>query len=88
MTDTPPRSLPWATINACIGTAAIVLGVALTIGQWRGQSEEFDRRLTKVEEVQRTNLPTFYRMTENLAYLAERAKREDERLHRQQEQGR
>ncbi len=83
---TPP---PWATmIIGASGTLVVVLGLFVAIGGWLRQIDEHERRLSKVEQVQQTNLPTFYKMTENLAYLAERARREDERLAREQERGR
>ena len=89
MSDAPARTPPpWATmIIGASGTLLAVLGLLYSVGGWRASIdktvEDHERRLTKVENIQQTNLPTFYAMTRDLAYLAERARREDERRERE-----
>lgn len=72
-----------------IGSGATIGGLLLTIGGWRATVDErqdnFDRRLEIVEQTQRTNLPIFAGMQKDVSYLAERARREDDRIARELE---
>ncbi len=91
---TPPRDVapprPGAingAIGAIVGAGLGIGGMLITVGGWRGEVDqrdvEFERRLTVVEQTQRTNLPIFAGMQKDISYLAERARRDDERRERE-----
>lgn len=80
----PPRWIPFVTvILAIMGTTTIITGLMFSIGGWRstvdGKLDELDKRVTVTEQTQRTNLPSFYALQRDVAYLAERARQQEQR---------
>lgn len=88
MTDTPasapPRWIPLVTvILGLIGTAALLVTALVTIGAWRAgvdlQITELKKRMDTAEGNQRTYIPVLIGLSKDVTYLAERARREDDR---------
>lgn len=71
-----------ATLGTVFGAILTLGGLLITFGGWRAtvdsRDAELDRRLTVVEQTQRTNLPIFAAMQRDVSYLADRARRDDE----------
>lgn len=83
----PPRWIPFVTvILAIIGSSTILTGLVFSMGGWRshvdGSLADLDKRLTVTEQTQRANLPSFYAMQRDVAYLAERARADEEQRER------
>ncbi len=82
-----PAAARWPTfvtvILGIITTAALLGGFLLTIGSWRAtvdlQIADLNRRVGKAEANQEKYIPILVGMTKDLSYLADRARREDER---------
>lgn len=73
---------------AAIGSLVTIGGLLIAIGGWRGQVDAhfatLDRRMDTAEANQRTYIPVLVEMKANLAYLADRARRDDDRRERGQ----
>lgn len=87
MTDTTARATPLiGALGAIIGAVLAIGGMLLAVGGWRGEVDqrdaELERRLGVVEQTQRINLPIFAGMQRDISFLAERARREDDRRDR------
>ena len=91
MQDTvTPTAVRWTAIApillAVLSTLAMLGGFMLTIGAWRAtvdqQIKDLDKRITKAEANQEKYIPVLLGMTKDLSYLAERARREDDRAER------
>ena len=75
-----PRWLPFINLAlAVLGTVGVIGGALLAFGGWRGTIDraiaEQDKRLTVVEQA----MPDFYRTQQDVHYLAERARDQDQR---------
>ncbi len=83
----PPAATRWTTIVpviiGIITTAIMLGGFLLTIGSWRAtvdlQIADLTRRLAKTEAEQERYTPIILGMQKDVAFLADRARREDER---------
>lgn len=73
---------------AALGSLVTVGGLLIAVGGWRGGVDShlatLDRRMDTAEANQRTYIPVLVEMKANLAYLADRARRDDERREREQ----
>lgn len=83
-----PRWIPLVTVIIGILTAAGVLASALlTLGAWRAQVDasiaSLTKRMDKAEANQNTYIPVLIGLSKDVTYLAERARREDERRDRE-----
>jgi hypothetical protein len=71
-----------------LGTIGMILGLFLTIGGWRTavdlKIEDHEKRLVAAEANQRTYIPVLVGMQKDVSYLAERARRDDDRRDRMQ----
>ncbi len=87
----PPR-LPALIPILCavIGSLVTIGGLLITVGGWRGEVDShlatLDRRMETAEANQRTYIPVLVEMKANLAYLADRARRDDDRRERERHQ--
>lgn len=87
---TPSAPTRWTTIVpviiGIITTVIMLGGFMLTIGSWRAtvdlQIADLNRRVGKAEANQEKYIPILVGMTKDLSYLADRARREDERTER------
>jgi hypothetical protein len=82
-----PRWIPFVTVIIGIaGFGAVIVGLILTIGAWRAsvdmKIDELDRRMSTAEGNQKTYIPVLLGLTKDVSYLADRARREDERADR------
>lgn len=73
---------------AAIGSLVTIGGLLIAVGGWRGQVDAhlatLDDRMDKAEANQRTYIPVLVEMKANLAFLADRARRDEERREREQ----
>ena len=82
-TTAPPRWIPFVTvILAIMGTAGVVGGMLIAIGNWRGGVDrdiaQLKAQASQAEANDRTYIPILVGMTRDVSSLAERARREDE----------
>jgi len=83
-----PRWIPLVTvILGIVGTVGVIGGALLTIGAWRAEVNvsiaDLKNRMTQAESNQRTYIPVLIGLSKDVTYLAERARREDERSERE-----
>ena len=67
----------WPSYVGLGGIGITMAGVLMATGAWKQRTDDLDRRVTKVENIQQTNLPLFWAMQADLKYLADRARRDD-----------
>lgn len=84
----PPKWIPLVTvILAILGAIGMAWGVPMTVGAWRSQVDtsidDVKKRLDKVEENQRATVPVLVGLQKDVSFLADRARREDERRDRE-----
>lgn len=88
-TSAAPR--PWmqmVMMIAALVTIALTINAQLqAIGAWRSsvdlQLADLKSRMGRAEENQRTYIPVLLGLTKDVSYLADRARREDDRLERE-----
>lgn len=83
----PPRWIPYVTvILGLIAAALAVSQVISTLGGWRVsvdlQITDLQKRMDKAEENQKTYIPVLIGLSKDVTFLADRARREDERRDR------
>lgn len=83
----PPRWIPYVTVILGIIAGALAIATALsTLGGWRAsvdlQITDLQKRMDKAEENQKTYIPVLIGLSKDVTYLADRARREDERRDR------
>ena len=69
----------WPSYVGLAGIGITMAGVLMATGAWKQRTDDLDRRVTKVESIQQTNLPLFWGMQTDLKYLADRARRDEDR---------
>jgi hypothetical protein len=73
-----------------MGSIVTIGGLLLAVGGWRGEVDSklatLDSRVSVAEANQRTYIPVLVEMKANLAYLADRARRDDDRRERERHQ--
>jgi len=73
---------------AAIGSLVTIGGLLIAVGGWRGEVDShlatLDRRMDTAEANQRTYIPVLVDMKANLSFLADRARREDDRRAREE----
>ncbi|HEX8384169.1 MAG TPA: hypothetical protein VF592_12430 [Sphingomonas sp.] len=84
VTPTAPRWIPLVTvILGLIGTAGLIVTALTMIGAWRAgvdlQLTDLKKRMEQAEGNQRTYIPVLIGLSKDVTYLAERARREDDR---------
>lgn len=83
MSDGPPvpaRAVSWSQIiYGAIGAAGLVLGAAVAIGGWQQRISTLESQMVEVRENQKTYIPVLVGMQADMKYLADRARREDDR---------
>lgn len=82
--NAPPRWTSFAGVITGIAALAITLvGALIAIGVWRGAVDDhlatLDKRMDQAESNQRTYIPILVGLSTDVKYLAERARREDDR---------
>lgn len=80
----PPRWIAIAgAVATCSGLIVAVCGYLIAIGNWRGGVDkdiaQLKAQATQAEANDRTYIPVLVGMTRDVSYLADRARREDER---------
>lgn len=91
MTDTSPPATRWtahlSAFFAGVGAIISVAGLLFTIGSWRSRVDErldqLGKRMEQVEANDHTYTPVLIGLNRDVSYLAERARREDERQSRE-----
>ncbi len=84
----PPRWIPIVTvILGILGTVGLLVGALLAIGAWRAQVDaslaSLGKRMDQAETNQKTYIPVLIGLSKDVTFLAERARREDERRDRE-----
>jgi len=87
----PAASSRWltsfASLVGILGTLAMLVATLVTIGGWRAQVDAsiatLSKRMDKAEANQATYIPVLIGLSKDVTYLAERARREDERRDRE-----
>jgi hypothetical protein len=87
MADTPPaRPSLVPTIVGVFGAVIAAGGLLITIGGWRSQVDThlatLDKRMDQAEANQKTYIPVLIGLSKDVSFLAERARREDDRTAR------
>jgi hypothetical protein len=89
MTDTPtpaPRAPLIPTMVGVFGAVIAAGGLLITIGGWRSQVDThlatLDKRMDQAEANQKTYIPVLIGLSKDVSFLADRARREDDRSSR------
>jgi len=73
-------------ILGVLGTCGVLIGALVTLGAWRAGVDlslaNLDKRMDQAEANQKTYIPVLIGLSKDVTYLAERARREDERADR------
>lgn len=91
MANSPPPAPRWtahlSAFFAGVGAIISVAGLLFTIGSWRSRVDErldqLGKRMDQAEANDKTYIPVLIGMTRDVSYLADRARREDERQSRE-----
>jgi len=88
----PAASPRWiAIVGAIVGiitSVGLIVGTLLTLGAWRSSVDlsinELKKRMEKAEANQSTYIPVLIGLSKDVTFLADRARREDDRRDREQ----
>lgn len=80
----PARALSWAQLAVgSVGGALALGGAMMAIGGWQQRIATLETQMVEVRENQKTYIPVLVGMQADMKYLADRARREDERRDRE-----